>query len=187
MDTAILAGIITLMIFIVIFVIFIYNQFVTLRQRVDNSWAQIDVQLKRRHELIPNFVEAVKAYAAHEQSTLENVTRARTEALSATQINQQAGAETMLTDALQSLFSITENYPALKADENFCKLQLELTNTENQISFARQFYNDTAEKYNVKIEMFPYFILARIFHFESVAYFNISTSSAARQAFDVDL
>ncbi len=187
MDTAILAGIITLMIFIVIFAIFIYNQFVTLRQRVDNSWAQIDVQLKRRHELIPNLVEAVKAYAAHEQSTLENVTRARTEALSATQINQQAGAETMLTDALQSLFAVAENYPALKADENFCKLQLELTNTENQISFARQFYNDTAEKYNVKIEMFPYFILARIFHFESVAYFNISASNAARQAFDVDL
>lgn len=187
MDTAILAGIIAFVTFLLIFAIFIYNQIVTLRKRVDTSWAQIDVQLQRRHELIPNLVETVRAYAAHEQSTLENVTQVRTKALSATQINQYANAETMLTGALQSLFSITENYPALKADENFCKLQLELTNTENQISFARQFYNDTAEKYNVKIEMFPYFILARIFHFESVAYFNISTSSAARQAFDVDL
>ncbi len=176
MDTTIFVGIITLVILLMLFAIYIYNQFVTLRNRVHNAWAHIDVQLKRRHELIPHLIETVKAYAAHEKSTLEKLAKSRSAAITATHINEQASAETMLTDTLQSLFIVAENYPFLKADENFRKLQLELIDTENQISFARQFYNDTTEKYNVKIEMFPYFILARLFHFETATYFNMDSS-----------
>ncbi|OEF96604.1 LemA family protein [Desulfuribacillus alkaliarsenatis] len=180
-------ALIIIIVFIGTVIAFLYNQFVALRQRVHNAWAQIDVELKRRYNLVPNLVETVKAYASHERETLENVTKARTNALAADDINEQAGAENMLASTLKTLFAVAENYPDLKADENFRKLQQELINTESKISFARQFYNDTVQKYNTKIEMFPHNLLAGLFQFQSAQYFNISEDSGARQVVNVNL
>ena len=133
----------------------IYNRLVTLRQRIKNAWAQIEVQLKRRYDLIPNLVATVKGYAAHEKETLERVVQARNAAISAQGIQEQAGAENMLSGALRQLFALVENYPELKANTNFMQLQEELTNTESKIAFSRQFYNDTVLKYNTAIQRFP--------------------------------
>ncbi|OEH86090.1 hypothetical protein BHU72_14275 [Desulfuribacillus stibiiarsenatis] len=168
-----------------IIIIFIYNQFVTLRQRVKNSWAQIEVELHRRYELIPNLIDTVKAYANHEQETLENVTKARVGALSSQNVQEQAGAESILTATLKNLFAVAEKYPELKADVNFQKLQQELVNTEGNIAFARQFYNDTVQKYNTRIEMFPYNLFAGIFNFYSSEYFSL-TEREAREAVAVE-
>jgi len=172
---------------LIIVIVLIYNQFVKLRQRVHNAWSQIEVQLKRRYDLIPNLVDTVKQYAIHEQQTIEKVTLARTKALTAGEINQQIGAENVLSNTLKSLFAVAENYPQLKADANFRKLQEELSNTESQISFARQFYNDTVQKYNTKIELFPNNIFAGVFNFQAAEYFNLNDNSEARQAVKVDL
>lgn len=171
---------------IALFIIWMYNQFVTLRQRVHNAWSQIEVQLRRRYDLIPNLVETVKAYAGHEQQTLEELTKARSQALAAQKVADQAGAENMLTSTLKSLFAVAENYPDLKADQNFRKLQDELVETEGKITFARQFYNDTVQKYNTKIEMFPYNLFAGIFQFRSAEYFNLNESREVRNAVTVD-
>jgi len=149
-----------------------YNSLVGRRNRVDNAWSQIDVQLKRRHDLIPNLVETVKGYAAHERQTFEAVTNARANAINAQGPAQQAQAENVLSGALKSLFAVSEAYPDLKANQNFLNLQEELTSTEHRISYAQQFYNDSVLGYNNKIQQFPSVILARTFHFEKRDFFD---------------
>jgi len=157
---------------LVIAVIVLYNGLVKLRNRIDNAWSQIDVQLKRRYDLIPNLVETVKGYASHERETLEAVIQARNMAVSANGIQDQAQAENMLTGALKSLFAVSEAYPDLKANQNFLNLQEELTGTEGRIAYARQFYNDTVYRYNTKIQSFPANVLAGRFKFAEREYFR---------------
>ena len=164
--------ILAVVVVLVIFVIMTYNSLVSLRNRIENAWAQIDVQLKRRYDLIPNLVETVKGYAAHEQETLEKVIQARNMAVSATGVEGQAQAENVLTGALKSLFALSESYPDLKANQNFMQLQEELTGTEGRIAYARQFYNDTVYKYNTKIQSFPGLIFAKVFGFTEREYFE---------------
>ncbi len=171
---------------IAIFLIGTYNSLVSLRQRIRNAWSQIDVQLKRRYDLIPNLVNTVKGYATHEQETFEKVTQARNMAINASDVNQQAEAENMLSGALKSLFAVSESYPELKADANFRQLQEELTNTEGKIAFARQFYNDTVMKFNTMIQRFPVVLVAGMFGFHKEEYFNIEEGSAAREAVRVE-
>lgn len=144
-----------------------YNSFVRLVNEVENSFSQIDVQLKRRTDLIPNLIETVKGYAKHEKETLENVTKARTAMMDANgDVTKTAEADNMLTGALKSLFAVSEAYPDLKANQNFMQMQEELTGTENKISAARQYYNDTATTFNTKREMFPSNIIANMFNFK---------------------
>ncbi len=160
---------------LVVIVIFIYNSLIRSRNRVDNAWSQIDVQLRRRYDLIPNLVETVKGYAAHERQTLEAVTSARANAMDAQQrgtVGQQAQAENALTGALKSLFAVSEAYPDLKANQNFLQLQEELTSTEDRIAYARQFYNDSVLNYNNSIQVFPKNILAGMFNFEKREFFE---------------
>jgi LemA protein len=164
----------------------IYNRLVTLRQRIKNAWAQIEVQLKRRYDLIPNLVSTVKGYAAHEKETFERVVQARNAAISAQGVQEQAGAENMLTGALRQLFALVENYPELKANTNFMQLQEELTNTEGKIAFSRQFYNDTVLKYNTAIQRFPAVMVAGMFGFHQEVYFNLDDEAEARQAVKVE-
>ena len=153
----------------------IYNSLIRSRNRVDNAWSQIDVQLKRRYDLIPNLVETVKGYAAHERQTLEAVTSARANAINAQQggnVAQQAQAENALSGALKSLFAVSEAYPDLKANQNFLQLQEELTSTEDRIAYARQFYNDSVLNYNNAIQTFPRSVLAGMFNFEKREFFE---------------
>jgi len=140
-----------------------YNRFVRAGNRIDNAWAQIDVQLKRRTDLIPNLLETVKGYAKHEREVLENVTKARSAIMTAKSPQQAMDADNMLTGALKSLFAVAENYPDLKANQNFLQLQDELTHTENKVSFARQFFNDSVLTYNNAVESFPGNLFAGIF------------------------
>ena len=163
----------------------IYNGLVTLRNQVRNAWQQIGVQLKRRHDLIPNLVEVVKDYMGYEQETLDKVIRARNQALSATGVQGTAAAEGALTGALRSLFAVVEAYPQLKANENVSRLQEELTSTENRIAFARQFYNDMVMRYNTRIQVFPSNLLASFFGFKDEAYFEIPVDE--QQPVKVDL
>ena len=164
-----------------------YNSLVTRRNQVDNSWSQIDVQLKRRHDLIPNLVEAVKDYMSYEQETLTKVTEARAAAIGAG--NQgpeaQAQAENVLTDTLKSLFAVVENYPDLKANQNVMSLQEELTATENKIAFARQFYNDSVLTYNNKIQTVPSNIIAGTFNFSPRQFFAAPEEDKAVPAVDL--
>ena len=150
-----------------------YNGLVRLRNQLENAWAQIDVQLKRRHDLIPNLVETVKGYAKHERETFEKVTQARNMAMSAKTVGERAEAENVLTGALKSLFAVAEAYPELKANQNFLGLQEELTSTENKISFSRQFYNDTVMTFNTRIEVFPTNFIAGMFHFTRHDFFEV--------------
>ncbi len=150
-----------------------YNGLVQLRNQLDNAWAQIDVQLKRRYDLIPNLVETVKGYAKHERETFERVTQARNMAVSAKGVGERAEAENMLTGALKSLFAVAEAYPELKANQNFLALQEELTSTENKISFARQFYNDSVMTYNTRIQSFPTMFIAGMFQFTRRDFFEV--------------
>jgi LemA protein len=158
---------------IAVFLITLYNSLVRLRQQVKNGWSQIDVQLKRRYDLIPNLVETVKGYAAHEKETLERVVQARNAAVGASGVAQQAQAENALTGALRQLFALAEAYPNLKANENFLALQEELTSTENKISFARQHYNNVTQAYNTRRLSFPANIVAGMFGFTAEEYFEI--------------
>jgi LemA protein len=151
----------------------IYNGLVQKRVRTQESWSQIDVQLKRRYDLIPNLVETVKGYAAHERGTLEAVIQARNGAMAAQGVAAKAEAENMLTGALRQLFAVAEAYPNLKANENFAQLQEELTGTENRISFARQHYNDTVAIYNTARQVFPSNIIAGMFNFAPAEFFEI--------------
>ncbi len=171
---------------IAVFFIATYNSLVTMRQRVKNAWSQIDVQLKRRYDLIPNLVNTVKGYATHEKETFEKVTKARNMAINASDVNEQAGAENMLSGALKSLFAVAESYPELKADANFRQLQEELTNTEGKIAFSRQFYNDTVMKFNTAIQRFPTVLIAGMFGFHKKDYFNLDDEAIAREAVKVE-
>lgn len=163
---------------LVLIVIGIYNSLVMLRNRCNNAWAQVDVQLRRRYDLIPNLVETVKGYAKHEREVFEKVTEARAKAINAQTVKEQGEAENMLTGALKSLFAVVENYPELKANQNFLMLQEELAGTESKIAYARQFYNDMVMKYNMKIQMFPSNIVASLFGFKEKEYFEIEESEA---------
>jgi len=158
---------------VVLFIIGLYNALVRLRRRCDNAWAQIDVQLKRRYDLIPNLVETAKGYLKHEKEVLENVTKARQQAIDASGVKNQAQAENFLTSTLRSLFAVVENYPDLKANENMLALHEEVTSTENKISFARQHYNDSVMTYNVKIETVPANIIAGMFNFAPREFFEL--------------
>lgn len=164
--------VLAVIVLIVVYVIMQYNGLVRVRNRIENGWAQIDVQLKRRHDLIPNLVETVKAYAAHEKGTLEAVIAARNSALSAKGETAIAGAENALSGTLKNLFALSESYPDLKANQNFLALQEELTGTEDKIAYARQYYNDEVRAYNTKIQSFPSNILANQFKFEQREYFQ---------------
>src|SRR3990172_1624904 len=158
-----------------------YNALVRRKQQVKNAWAQIDVQLKRRYDLIPNLVETAKGYIKHERETLEAVVKARQTAIDASTIKDQIAAENMLTSTLRSLFAVAEAYPDLKANQNMLALQEELTSTENKIGFARQFYNDQVMKYNTQRETFPTVLIAGWFHFEPAEFFEVE-APAERQA-----
>jgi LemA protein len=149
-----------------------YNGLVKRRNQVDNAWSQIDVQLKRRHDLIPNLVETVKGYAAHERGTFEAVTAARANAINAQSPAQQAQAENVLSGALKSLFAVAEAYPDLKANQNFLNLQEELTSAEDRVAYARQYYNDSVLSYNTQVQKFPTVLLAGAFHFEKREFFD---------------
>ena len=164
---------------LIAYVIGTYNNLVTLRNRVRNAWSQIDVQLKRRYDLIPNLVEAVKDYMEYEQETLQRVIEARKQAIDAKGIAEQGAAENMLTGALRQLFALVENYPELKANENVMSLQEELTSTENKISFSRQHYNDMVMTFNVRIEQFPANIVAGMFNFGHEDFFEIEEAERA--------
>jgi len=167
---AIIIGAIVLI--VVLFFWLGYNSLVKNRNRVDNAWSQIDVQLKRRHDLIPNLIETVKGYAAHERGTFEQVTAARANAINAQGPERTAAAENQLTGALKSLFAVAEAYPDLKANQNFLQLQEELTATEDKVAYARQFYNDSVLTYNTKIQQFPTVILAGMFNFDKRDFFD---------------
>ncbi len=161
-----------------VFAVGIYNRLITLRNRSDNAWAQVDVQLRRRYDLIPNLVETVKGYAKHEAGTFEKVTEARSKAINAGTVKEQGQAENILTGALKSLFAVVENYPDLKANQNFLMLQEELAGTEGKIAYARQFYNDTVMKFNLRQQVFPSNIIANTFNFKEKEYFEIEEEEA---------
>jgi LemA protein len=171
--------ILVIVVLAVLFFVFAFNAAVRLRNRVESAWSQISVQLQRRHDLIPNLVETVKGYAAHESSTLEAVTAARTSAVQAQQAGpaQQAQAENVLSGALRQLFALSESYPDLKANQNFLSLQEELTSTEDRIAYARQFYNDSVQKYNTKIQTFPTVVIAGMFNFTKREFFEAEQGS----------
>src|SRR3989338_1288335 len=156
---------------VLLFVVYLYNSFIRLRMRTNNAWSQIDVQLKRRYDLIPNLVEAVKGYMKHEKSVLENVTKARSALVSGGMV-EKAKASNQITQALKSIFAVAESYPQLKANENFMQLQEELSGTESKIAYARQFYNDSVMAYNEAIKTFPRNILAGMFNFVEKEFFE---------------
>ncbi|GMV90167.1 MAG: membrane protein [Chthonomonas sp.] len=173
-----------LVVVLVVVAIAAYNGLVSLRQQTNNAWAQIDVQLKRRYDLIPNLVETVKGYMKHEQDTLEKVIQARNRAVSASSVHDKAAAETQVAAALTGFFALAESYPDLKANTNMIELQEELRSTENKISYARQYYNDIVTAYNTKIEAFPSNIFASMFSFKPKELFEIEVA-AEREAVKV--
>ncbi|HEX6420857.1 MAG TPA: LemA family protein [Acidimicrobiales bacterium] len=169
--------VVVVLVLLALYVIVTFNGLVSLRNRIENAWAQIDVQLKRRYDLIPNLVETVKGYAAHERETLDAVIQARNAGMNAQGPHDQAQAENQISGALKSLFALSEAYPDLKANQNFAQLQEELTGTEGRIAYARQFYNDTVYRYNTKIQSFPANILAGMFRFNEREYFQADDES----------
>lgn len=164
-----------LAVLIIFWLIGVYNSLIRLRNRTDEAWSDIDVQLKRRYNLIPNLVESVKGYATHERELFENVTKARTAAMGAQDLGDKAQAENMLTGALKSLFAVAENYPDLKANQNFLELQRELSDTENKIQAARRFYNGNVRDFNIKIETFPNNIFAGMMNFKKRDFFELES------------
>lgn len=170
---------------VVLWAVFSFNGLVSLRNRAKEAWADIDVQLKRRYDLIPNLVETVKGYATHESSAFENVTKARSAAMGAGNVADKGVAENQLAGALKSVFAIAEAYPDLKANQNFLALQSELSDTENKIQAARRFYNGNTRDLNTKIEVFPSNILAGIFHFSKMDFFQLEADSAAKEPVQV--
>ncbi|MDP2704859.1 MAG: LemA family protein [Patescibacteria group bacterium] len=162
-----------------------YNGFVRLITRAKEAWADIDVQLKRRYDLIPNLVNTVKGYAAHESNTFENVTKARAAAMGAQNIEEKGKAENVLTGALKSLFAVAEAYPNLKANENFLELQRELSDTENKIQAARRFYNTNVRDLNIAVDSFPNNIIANFFKFTKMEFFNLGEEAAAKNPVEV--
>ncbi len=172
--TIILIVVIAIIVLLILWVIATYNSLISFRNRVRDAWSQIDVQLKRRFDLIPNLVETVKGYTKHESETLENVIKARNTYLSATLPEDQLKADGELTKAVNKLFALTESYPDLKANTNFTDLQNQLKETENKIAMSRQFYNDIVMQYNNKVEMVPSNIVANIFKFKKEAFFEVA-------------
>src|SRR5437588_13083555 len=175
--------VLVLLVLIVIFLIGMYNSLVQLRVRCDSSWSDIDVQLKRRHDLIPNLVETVKGYAAHEKGTFENIAKFRSQAMQATSPTDKAAAENQLTGALKSLFAVAENYPQLKASEQFNQLQGSLSQTEDSIQNARRYYNAVVRDLNTKIQVFPTNLMAGMFGFTQRQFFE--TTAADREPVQV--
>lgn len=169
--------IIIVLVAILLWVVGTFNILIRMRNRTKEAWADIDVQLKRRYDLIPNLVEIVKGYAVHEKQLFENVTEARTRAMGAQGIKDKAGAENMLSDTLKSLFAVSENYPDLKASTNFLELQKELTDAEDKIQAARRFYNSNVMELNTKIESFPSNAVASVFSFKQAELFEIAEPS----------
>jgi len=163
---------------ILLWFVLTYNRLIGMRNRVRNAWSQIDVQLRRRYDLIPNLVETAKGYMKHEREVLENVTKARQQGIDAATVKEQAAAENTITAALRQLFAVVENYPDLKANQNMLALQEELTSTENKISFARQFYNDSVMKYNTSIQRVPAKLVADMFNFKEEDFFEIEEGEA---------
>ena len=172
--------IITAVIVLIILVFIIaFNRFVVLRNRIDNAWAQIDVQLKRRYDLIPNLIETVKGYAKHEKKVFTEVTAARTALMNATSLKDKAAANNQLSSTLKSLFAVAENYPTLKANENFMMLQEELSGTESKIAYSRQAYNDSVLSYNSGTQMFPGNVIAGMFNFKTREFFKTEDTEKA--------
>lgn len=167
------------LVLVVVWIIAVYNRFVRMVMRVKEAWADIDVQLKRRYDLIPNLVETVKGYATHEKSAFENVTAARARAMDAGGVEEKGKAENMLTGALKSLFAVAEAYPDLKANQNFLELQRELSDTENKIQAARRFYNGNVRDLNTAIQSFPGNVIADMFRFEEREFFELGESEQA--------
>ncbi len=170
---------------VVLWFVFAYNGFVTFVNRAKEAWADIDVQLKRRYDLIPNLVNTVKGYATHESTAFEKVTEARSRAMGAQTPGEHAQAENMLSGTLKSLFAISEAYPELKANQNFLALQNELSDTENKIQSARRFYNSNVRDLNTKIEMFPGNLIAGMFHFSKMEFFDLDEGDAAKNPVEV--
>lgn len=163
---------------VILGLIFIYNGLIRRKNRTEEAWADIEVQMKRRYDLIPNVVETVKGYMAHERNVLENVTKARTQAMGANSAQEHAAAENMLTDTLKTLFAVAENYPDLKANVNFLDLQRELADTENKIQAARRFFNTNVRDLNTMIESFPSNIIAGMFRFSTKEFFDLDEEAA---------
>ncbi len=168
-----------LVVLVLLWTIAVYNSLIRKRNRVQNGWHQIDVQLKRRTDLIPNLVETVKGYASHEKEVFQKVTEARAAVMNAHGPAEAAKADNMLTQTLKSLFAVVENYPTLKANEGFLKLQEELTSTENKISFSRQFYNDVVMDFNNRIQMFPSNVVAGMFGFQAAEFYSAPETDRA--------
>jgi LemA protein len=173
----VLLGLGGLVVIVGLWLIITYNGLVGLRNQVKNAWSQIDVQLKRRYDLIPNLVETVKGYAGHEKDTLERVIKARQAGIDASTVKDQAAAENMIVGALRQLFALSEAYPNLKANENFLALQEQLASTENKISFARQYYNDTVQSFNTRQQQFPATLVASMLGFQPADFFEIEDAS----------
>ncbi len=169
---------------VLIWLVAVYNGLISLKNRTEEAWSDIDVQLKRRYDLIPNLVESVKGYAKHEKNVFKEVTLARTEAMQAKGMTQKAKAENMLTDALKSVFAVAENYPKLEASKNFLQLQEELTDTEDKIEAARRFYNGNVRDFNIKIEVFPNNLVAGSLNFKKKELFQ--ADSKEKEAVKVD-
>ena len=169
--------IVALVVILVLWLILTYNRFVTLRNRVKEAWADIDVQLKRRYDLIPNLVETVKGYAGHERELFEKVTQARTQAMGAQTIKERGAAENALSQTLKSLFAVSENYPDLKASVNFLELQRELTDTEDKIQASRRFYNGNVRDFNTILQSFPQNAVTGVFNFKAAEFFEITEVS----------
>jgi len=170
---------IILIIIIIGWLISVFNRLVTLRNRTKEAWSDIDVQLKRRHDLIPNLIETVKGYATHEKEVFEKVTEARAKAISAQGLAEKGQAENMLSGTLKSLFAVAESYPELKANQNFLELQRELTDTEDKIQAARRFYNGNVRDLNIQIEIFPTNLIAGAFGFQKMEFFEIAEAEKA--------
>mgnify|MGYP000912287462 CR=1 FL=1 len=177
--------ILAIVVILVIAIISMYNGLVSSRVKVDNAWSQIDVQLQRRFDLIPNFVETVKGYMTHESETFEKITALRTSWANSTTVEEKAKLDGELSGALKTIMAVSENYPELKANQNFSELSEELRNTENKISFSRQFYNDSVTMYNTKLELFPSNIVAGMFNFQKRDLFA-TESEEARKNVKVD-
>ena len=172
--------IVAIVVVLIIAIIGLYNGLVQLRQKVKNAWSQIDVQLQRRFDLIPNLVESVKGYMKHEKDVLEKVTELRTSWASANTVGEKANLDNELSKSLKSIMAVAENYPDLKASQNFSELQEELRNTENKIAFSRQFYNDSVTRYNTKLEVVPSNIIASMFNFKPEELFEVDTPEAKK-------
>ena len=174
-----------IIVILIFWIISIYNGLIKSRQKVDNAWSQIDVQLQRRFDLIPNFVETVKGYMTHESETFEKITALRTSWANSTTVGEKAKLDGELSGALKTIMAVSENYPELKANQNFSELSEELRNTENKISFSRQFYNDSVTMYNTKLELFPSNLVAGMFNFQKRDLF-VAESDEARKNVKVD-